>query len=832
MEDLGENFVWDIFSRLDFKTVIYCKCVCKKWRDLVLDPYFVNKLWSKNQKDMSLMIHGYDFSREIIPGSLTWVRVQEDDDADDYHVDNITSLHLSDVRPIMPVPWMATMGSVNGLICMMTLNGSGPVCNTVYIFNLVFEEYIALPEPQSVYSSYILLHYGFGVSVVGEEYKVIRIYRKRVKEVSTDSGDPPSHDPPEIEVYTLGTDHWRPLGPVPYSYERLCPLLNRSSIFFRGRVHWIFFYGGIYGFDLDDETFQYVFQSPPSRDEYYKILGVLKGRLCQFTWSSCGEYTLWVMKEYGINDSWYKEVTVAQSLIPDVYSYWVPLCLIDGPSNGSILIFSHGSVFLAYHLDTNVILQTNMMRLFYTKTSIPYRPSFLKLSNFGAHRVHAFNREVLLEVRAEWMDLTRTRHVGEHQESFQVKELASYHKITSSFNPCIKDLPENVMADVISRLPVKTIIHCKSVCKNWRELVSDSYFINLHLSRSPRCVMIHHKIQPDLVSESDSEDEDETVNLVRPGVLKCLEIKGELDTSHLHHDIVMSLDLNITPIFNKNTKILQVGSVNGLVCLSQYRDEVDNIYVCNPITREYVILPRPQYVGLIPVINTFSFGVGLLTKEYKVVLIFLGSISQNPTSSLPYLLQAEVCTLGTGQWRRIGHVPYWINASNGLFLNGCVHWIVNDKHSPERLCSFNIDNETFELFPSPPSEEIVGDFCYRNLGILNGCLSLSDHPSLLELEFTIWVMKEYGFKKSWCKEVVIKRSMMPNVGRFLPVYLIESLDDGSILMFVDESSLLLYCPRKKTIEKRDFFKPYFTGKAYRPSFLKLETFQPQRVLVF
>ena len=127
-----------------------------------------------------------------------------------------------------------------------------------------------------------------------------------------------------------------------------------------------------------------------------------------------------------------------------------------------------------------------------------------------------------------------------------------------------------------------------------------------------------------------------------------------------------------------------------------------------------------------------------MTKEYKVVWIFLGTILRNPTSSLPYLLEAEVCTLGTGQWRRLGRVPYVIDASNGLFLNGCVHWIVNDKHSPERLCSFNIDNETFELFPSPPSEEIVGDF----------------------------------------------------------------------------------------------LKPYFTGKAYRPSFLRLETFEPQRVLVF
>ncbi|GKA77602.1 F-box associated domain containing protein [Tanacetum coccineum] len=379
------------------------------------------------------------------------------------------------------------------------------------------------------------------------------------------------------------------------------------------------------------------------------------------------------------------------------------------------------------------------------------------------------------------------------------------------------------MADIISRLPVKKIIQCKSVCKNWSEVVSDSYFINLHLSRSARCVMIHHKIQPDLVSES--EDEDEMVNLERPGVLKCLEIEGELDTSRLHHAIVTSLDLNVTPIF-KNSKILQVGTVNGLVCLWQYRDEVVNSYVCNPITREYVILPRPQYVGSISLINNYGFGVGLLTKEYKVVWIFLGS-----TSSLPFLLEAEVCTLGTGQWRRLGRIPYWINRSGGFFLNGCVHWIVNDKQSPEKLCSFNIDNETFELFPSPPSKEIADDdFHYQNLGILNGCLSLSDSSSS-ENEFTIWVMKEYGIKKSWCKEVVIKRDIMPDVGWFLHAP-VESLDDGTILMLANERTLLVYCPRKKTIEKRAFYRPYFTGMAYLPSFLKLQTSESQRVHLF
>ncbi|GJU11629.1 F-box associated domain containing protein [Tanacetum coccineum] len=325
--------------------------------------------------------------------------------------------------------------------------------------------------------------------------------------------------------------------------------------------------------------------------------------------------------------------------------------------------------------------------------------------------------------------------------------------ITSSFNPCIEDLPENVMADIISRLPVKKIIHCKSVCKDWREIVSDSYFIILHLSRSPRCVMIHHKIQPDLVSESDSEDEDEdeTVNLERSGVL-------------YRDEVVNSLFYRGNPLYPEK--------------------EVVKSYVCNPITREYVILPRPQYVGSIPVINNHGFGVGLVTKEYKVVWIFLRS-----ASSLPFLLEAEVFTLGTGQWRRLGRVPYWINRGGGFFLNGCVHWIVNDNDSPEKLCSFNID-ETFELFPYPSFKEIEDDVLqYQNLGILNGCLSLSGSSSSE-----------------------------------------NDLDDGTILMLVNESRLLVYCPRKKTIEKTAFYKPYFTGKAFRPSFLKLQTSESERLI--
>nr|GEV52131.1 F-box associated domain, type 1 [Tanacetum cinerariifolium] len=215
----------------------------------------------------------------------------------------------------------------------------------------------------------------------------------------------------------------------------------------------------------------------------------------------------------------------------------------------------------------------------------------------------------------------------------------------------LKDFPKNIIADILSRLHVKKVIHCKSVCKNWRELVSNSYFVDLHLSRSPASVMIHHELGESSDIDFDSELEDSN----EPGVLKWLEIKGKLNDTHLHHGIVTSLDLNLVPDF-QDSVVLLVGSVNGLICLWQYFPilEYDNTYICNPVTKEYAILPRQNYYRIAPANKHMS--------------------------------EAEVYTLGTGQWRRLGHVPYWIGGSTGgTYLNGCAHWVVRDHDTPEKL---------------------------------------------------------------------------------------------------------------------------------------------------
>ncbi|CAI9303939.1 unnamed protein product [Lactuca saligna] len=390
----------------------------------------------------------------------------------------------------------------------------------------------------------------------------------------------------------------------------------------------------------------------------------------------------------------------------------------------------------------------------------------------------------------------------------------------SLLDPSMEDLPVYITADILSRLPVKTIIHCKCVCKKWLDLVSDSYFANLHLQRSPSSLMIHHN------------PEKEIAIYYRTGILKWLEVEDELHHHHLHHDPVMSLDLNLAPIFQES-QIHPVGSVDGLLCLWQFGTENDNTYICNPITREYMILPNQQSHREYFAIVMCCFGVGSLKNEYKVIRIFQGDIPTNPNSSSPpILLEGEIYTIGTGLWRNLSIIPYWISNFNGIFLNGHAHWIVIDQDSPEKLCAFDFDKETFELFPSPPVEIVEESrIHFYSLAVLKGCLCQSD---TFDSQFTIWVMKEYGIKKSWRKEVIIRQSISPDLDWLMrePVYVIGGLNDGTILMVYDEEKLLEYSPLTRTIDDTEIFHPYFTGIAYRPSFLKLQNFKIERVRVF
>ncbi|KAK1431120.1 hypothetical protein QVD17_14371 [Tagetes erecta] len=329
-----ENVLLDVLLKLPVKTIIYCKCVCKRWRHLVSDPYFVHLHLSRSSHHHeALMIHERMNNNKSIPGTINCVEIEHQADSDYYHLNLVMAINLT-------VWWT--------------------------------------------------LAYGFGVSMTGE-YKVIRLceghkYQNLSRSMVYTY---------EIEVF--GIDEWRVLGQVRYDEPNLTRPVDCYSIntLFRApdpgvvvdnHVYWLLYYAKIYAFDLVTETFEEIASPPESNDQELTrlMLGVLKGRLSRVSWFSFGSLEVWVMKE----GSWYKEISIQQVISP-ILDQSQPLCLVDGLKGTSVLMVQNLETkeVVACCLNTNTIIHLDLRGDI--SSIMAYRPSFLKLDNFGSQRVRA-----------------------------------------------------------------------------------------------------------------------------------------------------------------------------------------------------------------------------------------------------------------------------------------------------------------------------------------------------------------------------------------------------------------------------------------------------------
>ncbi|XP_047949603.1 F-box protein At2g23160-like [Salvia hispanica] len=137
------------------------------------------------------------------------------------------------------------------------------------------------------------------------------------------------------------------------------------------------------------------------------------------------------------------------------------------------------------------------------------------------------------------------------------------------------------------------------------------------------------------------------------------------------------------------------------------------LFVCNPMTEEYVVLPC-----LYDNIWIYGFGLSKISGQYKVL--------SGPVFSGSYL----VYTLGGGgSWRSIFASPPGSPVmlhNNAIFCNGNLHWLVSHFDFEDRymVCCFDLETELFNSFALPPhvsDSDIHGKY---RLCILEGRLCL------------------------------------------------------------------------------------------------------------
>lgn len=378
------------------------------------------------------------------------------------------------------------------------------------------------------------------------------------------------------------------------------------------------------------------------------------------------------------------------------------------------------------------------------------------------------------------------------------------------YHDLFSHLPSEIMLDILSRLPVRTIMSCKCVCKPWLELLKTREFVNSHLS----------KLVPALTFVKGGE---------QPKPYEIIEFADDDVDDDYRWDTVLSLDLP------PHDRLLSIA--NGFLLLCPRDGIRGDLLICNPMTREYIKLP-PASALCGSIFQASGFGVSKTSGQYKAVRV-LGINAHNA-------LECQVYTIGTGSWRRIAcgwPVIYYSYHGDtvGTFLNGNLHWLADGGSA---IWCLDLEAEIFTTFSAPPLRCPVK---VRTLRVLKDCLCVCDnanhrYDAFADHEISLWLMEEYGDEKSWTKQFIIrKESKLAFAGHLYPIKVYEH---GGILMEQTcrgHRTLLYYSSKTRTIRgldmsalKKDALKPLYNPSFFllKPSFLPLKSFALEDVSSF
>lgn len=237
------------------------------------------------------------------------------------------------------------MNSCNGFLCLFEPKQNNPVL----VCNPITGEFIKLPEASKVGNSRDVIEAGLGFSPRTNQYKVIRTFSQYTCYPISGKKE---YDGRVVEIHTLGSGTWTSVGCAPLSLNGL-----KFPTYLSGALHWIGIRDVnedfIVSFDVHNEKFQSFPSFPSLPYEEYHVpyesknkklisMGVLNDCLCICDASGYCPIDIWVMKEYGVKDSWTRMFSI------DVEAYRWPTGLyqpIKYLNNGGILLY-HAQNFL------------------------------------------------------------------------------------------------------------------------------------------------------------------------------------------------------------------------------------------------------------------------------------------------------------------------------------------------------------------------------------------------------------------------------------------------------------------------------------------------------
>lgn len=285
-------------------------------------------------------------------------------------------------------------------------------------------------------------------------------------------------------------------------------------------------------------------------------------------------------------------------------------------------------------------------------------------------------------------------------------------------------LPEGIMVDILSRLPVKSLLRFRSVCKHWYVLLTSPDFITMQL---------HQTNGDKLLTESD------LLLNYNWYIVPALYLYNRDDKNSF------DLPLHLFP-FSSSNCVKIVGTCNGLICAQGIINRSLALVIWNPATRQFryldphrdILLPSSLFVGFGFLVDTNDYKVVVFRSSYKLAL---GRI------------MVFVYTFSSDSWRLMEVVaPISRFYSRAITLNGVFYWIERVSNKMEIIVSFDLCDEVFGQMTVPDSCGF-DDETKSELVVLRGSLSVIFYSKKEERDrcFEIWVMTEQGVEESWTR---------------------------------------------------------------------------------
>ncbi|KAJ0693479.1 putative F-box domain-containing protein [Helianthus annuus] len=286
-------------------------------------------------------------------------------------------------------------------------------------------------------------------------------------------------------------------------------------------------------------------------------------------------------------------------------------------------------------------------------------------------------------------------------------------------------IPLEIQSEIMKRLPVKSLIQFRSVCKSWKSLIGSPDFI-AHYSSQQQHLLVRYTVNYEAKYVTIDDDE------------------------HI-------VSVTLPPLVNKLRTI--VGSSHGLLCFFgdvQELTEIGSAVIWNPCIRKavHVDVPRVKFD------NTYrtllGFGVCPETIDPKIVKI-THCVDMESVTFIPW--QVEVFTLNTRAWRS----PYSSNLprksiyvdSDQVVVDGCLYWLATDRialddgtfRSYNLIVSFDLITEEFREVNLPG--RLAGTSCRFSMYKLGESIAVLElGVEANKLVYRVWMMED-GVTKSF-----------------------------------------------------------------------------------